>query len=41
MGVECDYKALNIGANYFSGTTVISGFDFDISEIGGYIGYNF
>jgi hypothetical protein len=41
VGVEYDYKALNIGANYFSGTTVISGFDFDISEIGGYIGYNF
>ena len=41
LGVDYNYKALNIGVNYFSGTTDIQGFDFDISEVGGYIGYNF
>jgi hypothetical protein len=40
-GVEYNYKALNLGVNYFTGTTDIEGFDFDISEIKGYVGYNF
>jgi hypothetical protein len=40
-GVEYNYKALNAGVDYFSGTTDIEGIDFQINEIKTYIGYNF
>jgi hypothetical protein len=40
-GVEFNYKAINAGINYFKGTTDINGLDFDISEAGVYVGYNF
>ena len=40
-GAEYNYKMLNVGVDYFSGTTDIEGFDFDISEAGLYLGLNF
>jgi len=40
-GIEYNYKALNLGVSYMSGTMSTNAGDFDISEIAGYIGYNF
>lgn len=40
-GVEYNYKALNVGVSYMTGTLTTNAGDFDISEVTGYIGYNF
>ncbi len=40
-GVEYNYNALNVGISYMNGTITTNTGDFDISEVTGYIGYNF